>query len=91
MHALIDCTHARKFWIAVKDQFNFTLPRLHPNTWARDILIDYMFTEDVRCKIITIMHSIWSSRNGWTHDRGGYDPPQAIKWMHETLSLLAFG
>jgi hypothetical protein len=47
-----------------------------------------IFSDDERCKIITIMHSIWSSRNRWTHDKDGYDPIQVIKWEHETLSLM---
>ena len=39
-------------------------------------------------KIITIMHTICSSRNRWTQDEDGYDPVQAIKWVHESLSIL---
>lgn len=55
---------------------------------AKDILLDHMFTDVDRCKIITIMHSIWSSRNRWTHDKDGYELVQAMKWVHETLALL---
>lgn len=79
MHALISCTRAKKFWVAAKDRLELHLPRLHPDTWARDILLDRLFSDDARCKIITIMHAIWSSRNRWTHDEEGYDPVMAIK------------
>lgn len=47
-----------------------------------------MFSEEARCKIITIMHAIWTSRNNWTHGKEGYNPTQALKWIHETLSIL---
>ena len=88
MHALIECIHAKQFWMAAQQRFDLHLPRLHPHTWARDILLDPMFSQDARCKIISIMHTIWSPRNKWTHDRDGFDPVQAIKWVHETLSIL---
>ena len=88
MHALIECIHAKQFWMVAQQRFDLHLPRLHPQTWARDILLDLMFSQDARCKIISIMHTIWSSRNRWTHDRDGFDPVQAIKWVHETLSIL---
>lgn len=68
-------------------EIDLHLPRLHPQTWSRDILLDPMFSEDPRCKIITIMHAIWSSRNRRTHDEDGYDPVQSIKVVHETLSI----
>ena len=50
--------------------------------------MDERFTSDERCRIITIMYYIWSSRNRWTHDREAYDPAQAVKWVHEMLALL---
>ena len=85
MHALISCSHAKQFLIVAKDRFDLQLPRVHPLTWARDIVLDPMFTDDTRCKIITIMHAIWTSRNKWTHEQEGYDPVQALKWILETL------
>ena len=88
LHALIHCTHAKAFWAAAKDRFQLSLPRLHHDTWARDILLDLMFIDEERCKIITIMHNIWPSRNNWTHDREGYNHVQALKWIHETLAIL---
>lgn len=88
MHSLIGCSHAKMFWAAARDRFDIHLPRLHPETWAKDILLDSIIREDDRCKVITIMHAIWTSRNHWTHERQGYDPVQAIKWVHEILSIL---
>jgi hypothetical protein len=89
MHALIKCLHARKFWEEAEVCLEFTLPRLHPNTWSIDILCDPMFSETDRTKIITTMWAIWSSRNSWTHDRGGFNPVQSLKLAKEALAVLA--
>ena len=74
MHALVLCSHAKAFWTAAKEVLGIKLPRLHPHTWARDLVVDTMFSDSERCKIITIMYSIWTSRNKWTHDEEGYNP-----------------
>jgi ribonuclease HI len=34
------------------------------------------------------MWAIWTSRNNWTHDRGAYDPIQALKMVKEALTIL---
>ena len=73
-HALILCTHAQAFWSAAKEVLGLKLPRLHYDTWAQDLVVDTRFSDQDRCKIISIMHSIWNSRNRWTHDEEGYDP-----------------
>jgi ribonuclease HI len=67
---------------------DFSLPRLHPLTWSRDILCDAMFADSDRPKIITVMWAIWSSRNAWTHDRGVYDPVHSVKMAKEALAIL---
>ena len=36
--ALVECDHAKLFWIAAQEFFGVKLPRLNPATWARDIL-----------------------------------------------------
>jgi hypothetical protein len=48
-----------------------------------------MFSETERTKIITTMWAIWSSRNSWTHDRGGFNPVQSLKLAKEALAVLA--
>src|SRR4051812_4673062 len=87
-HALIHCSHAKQFWAAAWDIFDLHLLRLHPLTWTKDILLDPMSREEDRCMIITIMHTIWTSRNRWTHEKEGFHPVQAIKTVQETLAIL---
>jgi hypothetical protein len=86
LHALISCV--TRFWEEAQSWMDFTLPRLHPDTWSRDIMCDQMFSEQDRAKIITTMWAIWTSRNSWTHDRGSFNPAQALKMAKEALAIL---
>ena len=88
MHALIHCSHAQRFWEEAQSLFEFRLPRLHPNTWARDILCDDRFTDQVRAKIISVMWAIWHSRNRWTHDEETTDPVFSVRRIREDLAML---
>ena len=88
MHALTHCSHAKGFWDEAQRWFDFKLPRLHPETWAQDILCDPMFTDQVRAKIVSVMWIIWHSRNKQTHDEEGPNPANALKIIQENLALL---
>ena len=85
---MVHCSHAKKFWDAARGRFDLKLPRLHPRTWTKDILMDSMFSVQERSQIISIMYQIWSSRNNITHDREQYDPVQTAKWVQEMLALI---
>lgn len=88
MHALIHCTHAKRFWNEAEALFEFHLPRLHPDTWSRDIICDSRFADDERAKIITVMWAIWHSRNRWVHDHEKLDPGNVVRKIREDLALL---
>jgi hypothetical protein len=60
-HALVECSHAKMFWESAKEVLMLKLPRLHPNTWMKDIICESMIPEDDRAKIISIMYGIWDS------------------------------
>ncbi|KAE8777961.1 Alanyl-tRNA synthetase [Hordeum vulgare] len=85
-HAIIHCSHARQFWDEARLVLDIKLPRLHPSSWAGDILCGSMFTDKEQATIITIIWSIWSSRNTWTHDGEKFDPVNSI--TREALDLL---
>ena len=87
-HALVLCSHARQYWNAALGWLDLKLPKLHPITWAKDIVMDRMFSDQERCKIITIMHSIWSARNRWTHDQDTFNPEHVVSKIKEDLALL---
>jgi ribonuclease HI len=88
MHAMIKCSHARRFWEEARRWLGVDLPRLHPTTWAKDILCDQQFSDQERAKIITVMWSIWHSRNRWKHDQELTDPEYSVKATREALTLL---
>jgi hypothetical protein len=88
MHALVTCTHAKRVWDEARSWLDIQLPSLNPVTWAKDIVSAPIFLEVDRPKIITVMWAIWSSRNNWTHDRGFFDPVQALKMAKEALAVL---
>jgi hypothetical protein len=90
MHALIKCSHAQRFWNEAITCLDVRLPRLHPHTWAQDILCDPRFLDEDRAKIITIMWSIWHSRNKWKHEGEAIDPRFSIKLTRVALALLDF-
>jgi hypothetical protein len=89
MHVLIECSHANILWEAAKTILLLKLPRLHPDTWASDILCEQFFTERERSMIITIMYQIWTSRNNVTHGENGYEPLKTmLEIVRETLLSL---
>jgi hypothetical protein len=57
-HALIHCSHAKRFWGEARKTMDLKLPRLHDRSWSQDILCDQMFNETKRAQIISIMYSI---------------------------------
>ena len=87
-HALIHCSHAKCFWEEACAGFGLRLPRLHPDSWARDITCDPRFTDDDRAKITTIMWSIWHSQNQIKHGEEGRDPTTTVRATKEAIALL---
>lgn len=77
-HDLIHCSHGKRFWQEACTWFGICLPRLHLDSWARDITCDSRFTDDDRAKITAIMWSIWHSSNRIKHGEEGRDPTSTI-------------
>jgi hypothetical protein len=88
MHALIKCSHARNFWREAESWLKIKLPTLHPDTWTKDILCDPIIPESDRSVIVTIMWSIWTSRNNIVHDKGSLDHVQSLKMTRDALALM---
>ena len=88
MHALIECSHAKMFWAAARETLVLKLPRLHPDTWTKDILCEPSFTSNEKAMITTVMYSIWTSRNNITHGEAGYNPTNTMESIKETLQTL---
>jgi hypothetical protein len=87
-HALIECSHAKMFWEAAKTILCLKLPRLHPETWAPDILCESFFSEKEKAMIITVMYQIWTSRNNVTHGEKSYEPSKTMEFVKGTIIAL---
>ena len=88
MYALVECNHARLFREAAKELLLVKLPRLHPLTWARDIISAPMFTRNDRVVIISVMYSIWPSRNKVMHGEAAFVPAKTMEDISDTLLTL---
>lgn len=71
-----------------EESVHLQVPRLHPITWAADILCDPQFDKSSRSFIISIMAAIWDSRNRWAHDDAGFDATKSVDTVMETLAML---
>ena len=88
LHALLECSHAGHFWEEAQQLFDFKLPRLHPVTWAEDIICYVRFTSRDRAVTVSVMWAIWHSRNRLTHGEDQLDPASSVRRTREALSLL---
>lgn len=84
-HSLLPCSHILD---EAQSWLDSRLSRLHPATWTHDILCDPLIADADRLKIVTVMWSIWHSRNRWTHDREEINPMISIKRTRESLAHL---
>ena len=87
-HALIHCSHAKQFWVQAQQLLDFSLPKLHPSTWSRDILCDQLFSEKKRAIIVTVMWAIWHSWNHLTHDQEKIDLSTSVNSINEESPIL---
>ncbi|KAE8785482.1 Alanyl-tRNA synthetase [Hordeum vulgare] len=87
-HALMDCSHARKFWDIAPDWLEVSRPDVNPQTWKTDILCDQRYSESERAKLVSIMWSICTSHNNITHDRGPVSPSQSMILTRDALAML---
>jgi hypothetical protein len=87
-HALTEYSHAKLFWSVAKEFLQIKLPRLHPRTWAADILCEQTILEKDRAMMVTLMYSIWSSRNNVTHGEKVYDPGKSLEFVKEIVQSM---
>ncbi|KAE8792398.1 Alanyl-tRNA synthetase [Hordeum vulgare] len=87
-HALMDCSHAMKFWDIAPEWLDVHRPDVNPQTWKTDILCDQRHSESDRAKLVSIMWSIWTSHNNITHDRGPVSPSQSMILTRDALAML---
>lgn len=86
-HVVVDCTAARLFWEQTRALTGAKLPRLHPETWARDLIDPSCCSEQNAAIFLCGMWSLWMSRNKRRHDEPSIPMKKAVDWAKDT----AFG
>lgn len=79
-HILVDYTIAKAFWHEIKALTGVKLPRLHPNTWASDLLSTGVCTDKERGILITGMYSLWLQRNKRRHGEPPAPVTMVVRW-----------
>jgi hypothetical protein len=66
-HVLLDCTIARRFWEQTRALTGVKMTRLHPQTWAWDLINPSHCPERNAAIILCGMWSLWMGRNKRKH------------------------
>ncbi|VAH95862.1 unnamed protein product [Triticum turgidum subsp. durum] len=66
------------------------LEKLHPHTWATDLLDARLVPKKDAAIGITVMWAIWSSRNRFTHHEERYRPKRSMEVISEIVGTLEF-
>jgi ribonuclease HI len=88
-HSFFECTWARLFWEELRRMTNIKIPRLHPNSWASDLLEGKVVSMSEACAILCGCWSIWTERNAIWHNEGGRSIVGSVRWVLDTTFDLA--
>lgn len=80
LHAFTECTTARLFWTRTKELTGVKLPKLHPLTWATDLLRDDFCSEANRSVLIIGMYALWMQRNNRRHGSETLPIKRVVQW-----------
>ena len=83
-HVLMDCTVARCFWEHTQGLTGAKLPRLHPHTWARDLIDPKCCSEKTAAIFLCGMWSLWMARNKRRHGELEVPMRRAVEWAKDT-------
>jgi len=91
-HAFFECTWARIFWEELKKITSIKIPRLHPDSWATDMIEGKMIKEADACILLCGCWAIWTERNAVWHGEGGRSVIDSVRWALEiTFDLAQIG
>ncbi|XP_044346357.1 uncharacterized protein [Triticum aestivum] len=88
-HSLFDCTWAKLFWHQIRNMLGVKLPRLHPDSWAMDMIDGGMVSDTDAAVILCGCWSVWSERNAKKHGDKGRSIQCSVKWTADvTMDLI---
>ncbi|GJN37087.1 hypothetical protein PR202_gb26009 [Eleusine coracana subsp. coracana] len=80
-HTMFECTYAFRFWECIKDLTSIKPPLLHPDTWAKDLLVGQVCKPDDKALIACCCWSLWTGRNSRRHGNETWSPYKAAKFV----------
>lgn len=83
-HVLLECTMAKLFWENTKKLAGVKIPYLHPENWARDLLLAEVCSRREATVIICGMWALWMARNQRRHGEKPIYVQQAVTWARDT-------
>jgi hypothetical protein len=87
-HTVTECTMARLFWQKTKESTGVKLPRLHPYTWASDVMKEDFCLEADRSVLIIGMYALWMQRNKHRHGAEQLPPEEIVQWTVDMAHAL---
>ena len=88
-HAIISCPSIKAIWKAVNEATGVKLPRLHPKTWASDIISGKVCSAKDAETITTAAYAIWTSRNKEKRGDQHFSPSKVARWVAEVLQEVS--
>ena len=82
---MFECIYAQRLWECIKDFTSVKPPRLHPNTWANDLLIGIFCKIDEVSLIACGGWSLWTGRNKRNHGKTDWGPNAAAKFVTKMI------
>jgi len=83
-HVLLECTMAKLFWENTKQLAGVKLPHMHPETWARDLLLAKVCPRREAAAIICGMWALWVARDRRHHGEQPIQMQEAVLSARDT-------
>ncbi|CAM0875309.1 unnamed protein product [Alopecurus aequalis] len=83
-HALLVCGWAQMFWNEVKYLTGIKIPKLHPMSWAPNLIDGNLLPEKDSCMVPCGMWAIWKARNDRRHGNINLPIIKAVQWALDT-------
>ncbi|RLM87720.1 hypothetical protein C2845_PM04G12950 [Panicum miliaceum] len=84
-NGMYSCPVARRFWDEVRKFSGVTVPKLHPSTWAMDVLQADVCSPSVAAMVICGAWTLWTARNVRRHGRKVWEPGATVRYISAML------
>lgn len=88
-HVVNSCPMAKRFWSEVKKATGFSVPLLHPSTWATDVLHPETCPPAKAALVVCGAWVSWTGRNARNHGRKVWELGASARYVAGLLEELA--